>query len=76
MLPTIETASAMHGAMSNRSRPNEMSLHQLSERAEGYAALALDVAGHETRETFERLAKLYAGLATERKAQEKQTTRH
>ena len=76
MLPAIEPASTMHGAMSNRSRPHEMSLHQLSERAEGYAALAMDVAGDEIRATFERLAKLYAGLATERKAQERQATRH
>jgi hypothetical protein len=52
-----------------------MSLHQLSERAEGYAALAMDVAGDETRETFERLARLYAGLVTVRKAQEKQAPR-
>ena len=51
-----------------------MSLHELSERAQGYAALAMDVTRDETVETFERLARLYAGLATERKAAEKLLT--
>jgi len=72
----IETARTMQVVMPNRSLPSEMSLHELSERAEGYAALAMDVAGGETRQTFERMAQLYSRLATERKAQEKQKTRH
>ena len=62
--------------MPNRMRPHEMSLCELSERAEGYAALAMGVTENETRETFERLAALYARLAIERKAQEKQATQH
>ena len=65
-----------HGVMPNRMRPHEMSLCELSERAEGYAALAVDVTESETRETFKRMAQVYARLATERKAQEKQETRH
>jgi hypothetical protein len=72
----VETSSTTHGTMPNRMRPHEMSLLELSERAEGYTALATGVTENETRETFERLATLYARLAVERKAQEKQPTRH
>jgi hypothetical protein len=53
-----------------------MSLRELSERAEGYAALARDGAADETRQTFERLAREYADMASERKAAEKSMTRH
>jgi hypothetical protein len=76
MLLTIETASTLHGAMPNRSHPHAMSLRELSERAEGYAALARDGAADETRQTFERLAREYADMASERKAAEKSMTRH
>jgi hypothetical protein len=60
--------------MPNRPHTHEMTALELSERAEGYTALAMDITWDETRETFERLATLYAGLATERKAKE-QTVR-
>jgi hypothetical protein len=66
----------MNVAMSNRSRPHEMSLEQLFERAEGYVALAMDDAGDEPRRTFERLATLYTRLATERKATATLATSH
>jgi hypothetical protein len=76
MLLRIETANTIHGVMSNRSHPQAMSLRELSERAEGYTALAMDGVTDETRRTFERLARLYAKLATQRKAAEKSMTRH
>ena len=61
----------MRGHMPNRATPRELTTEQLSARAENYTMLAMDVAPSETRDTFERLAALYAGLATERKAEER-----
>jgi len=75
-LLAIETIGKMHVIMPNRSHPHEMTALELSERAEGYAALARDVAYAETRETFDRAAYQYARLAAERKAQEEQAKRH
>jgi len=62
--------------MSNQSRLHELNAKELSERAEGYAALAKDVESDETRETFERMASLCARLSVERKAAENRATRH
>jgi len=75
MLPLIEIFGRIHDAMPNRSRPHEMTALELSERAEGYAALARDVSWRETRETFDRMADQYARLAAEQKAKE-QVVRH
>jgi hypothetical protein len=57
-------------------RPDELTAAQLSERAAGYVALAKDTESGEARETFRRLATVYAGLAAERKAAGNLPTRH
>ncbi len=62
--------------MPSRARTDELTAAQLSERAAGYVALAMDTASEETRETFRRLAIVYARLAAERKSAEKPATRH
>jgi len=57
-------------------RAHQLTAAQLSERAAGYVALAKYTASEQTRETFRRLAIVYAELAAERKAAEKLATRH
>jgi hypothetical protein len=57
-------------------RSVELTAAQLSERAAGYVALAHDATSEEFRETFTRLAGVYARLAVDRIAEERQATRH
>ncbi len=56
--------------MQTQQRFDEMTAAQLSERAEGYAALAKDKSRIENRETFIHLAELCTNLAGERKVEE------
>ena len=62
--------------MASLARPHELTAAQLSERADGYVALAKDTGSEATRATFRRLAIEYADLAAERNAVEKLAMRH
>jgi hypothetical protein len=57
--------------MPDRTRLDDMTAEELSERAAGFTAFAKFAQTPDLRMAFERLAVRYARLAAERKAEEK-----
>jgi hypothetical protein len=54
----------------------KLSAEQLAERAAGYMALAQAAEAPDRRGSYSRLAEMYADLAAERTAEERQATRN
>jgi hypothetical protein len=59
--------------MPDQPLPTKMTAEQLAERAAGYMALAKVAAAPDRRGAYNRLAELYADLASERTTEQGQT---